>query len=267
MTVNPKLWAVALVCAATAVGVTGCGKKADDGGAKADKSTPSAAPTPTKPADPFAGLTADEIADKAVKATEGATSLHMVGNGKADGQSMTIDLALDSKGACTGKIGIKEATADLLRADGIMYMKGDEKFWQVSAGEEGASAEEGKAMAELFKGRWMKMTDKNAGELADLCDLDKMVKEMDKDRADRKGMTKGADADVNGQPAVTLTKKKSNGETLTMYVAKEGEPYVLKTVEVGGDEPGTLVFSDFNKPVTVTAPPADQVMDPDKLGG
>jgi hypothetical protein len=265
MAANRKIWVAAMVCAATVVGVTGC-SKGDDTTAKDDKKPVASATTSQAPVDPFKGLDADAIADRAVQATKAATSLHMVGDGKADGEQMTLDLALDNKGACTGKIGTKGATADLLQADKIMYMKGDEKFWQVTAGEDGASAEEGKAMAELLKGRWMKMSKTNAGELADLCDLNALMKEMDKDKSERKGMTKGADTEVDGRPAVVLTKKKSNGETLTMYVAKEGEPFILKTVEAGGEEPGTVVFSDYNKPVTATAPPADQVMDPEKLG-
>ncbi|MET9374672.1 hypothetical protein ABZX98_11045 [Streptomyces sp. NPDC002992] len=265
MAANRKIWVAAMVCAATVVGVTGC-SKGDDTKAEGDKKPVASATTSQAPVDPFQGLDADAIADRAVQAMKGATSLHMVGDSKADGEQMKMDLALDNKGACTGKMTVQGANADLLQADKVMYMKGDEKFWQVTAGEDGASAEEGKAMAELLKGRWMKMSGGNAGELADLCDLNALIKDMDKDKSDRKGMTKGADADVDGKPAVTLIKKKSTGETITMYVAKEGEPFILKVVEAGGDEPGTMALSDFNKPVTATAPPADQVMDPEKLG-
>ncbi|MEU9863249.1 hypothetical protein AB0D99_20495 [Streptomyces sp. NPDC047971] len=266
MRANRKIWVATMVCAAAVAGVTGCSKGGDTK-ADGDKKEPAASATTTQaPVDPFKGLDADAIADRAVTAMKGAPSLRMIGDGKADGQQMKIDLAVDDKSACVGKMTIDGATADLLQANKVMYMKGDDKFWQSMAKSEGAPAEEGDAMAELLKGRWMKMSDGNAGELADMCDLNSLIKEMDKDKSERKGMTKGADAEVDGLPAVTLTKNKGNGETLTWYIAKEGEPYVLKTVEAGGKEPGTLVFSDFGKPVTATAPPADQVMDPSKLG-
>ncbi|WP_217621752.1 hypothetical protein [Streptomyces lunaelactis] len=39
----------------------------------------------------------------------------------------------------------------------------------------------------------------------------------------------------------------------------------LKAVTEGGDEPGTLSFSDYNEPVAVTAPPADQTVDVEKV--
>ncbi|MFF3248741.1 hypothetical protein ACFYWY_34540 [Streptomyces sp. NPDC002870] len=37
------------------------------------------------------------------------------------------------------------------------------------------------------------------------------------------------------------------------------------TLTEGGDEPNTLSFSDYNKPVAVTAPPADQIFGMDKV--
>ncbi|MFC8761028.1 hypothetical protein ACFUAG_09975 [Streptomyces sp. NPDC057193] len=43
------------------------------------------------------------------------------------------------------------------------------------------------------------------------------------------------------------------------------KPYVLRVVETGGKEPGTLTLSDFDKPVTAAAPPADQVVDMEQL--
>jgi hypothetical protein len=39
-----------------------------------------------------------------------------------------------------------------------------------------------------------------------------------------------------------------------MYVAAEGKPYLLKIDQKGGDEPGTIGFSGFNKPVPAEKP-------------
>ena len=74
-------------------------------------------------------------------------------------------------------------------------------------------------------------------------------------------MTRGPDAEVDGRPAATLVKKKAGGKSTTLFVAKEGEPYLLKVVKTGGDEPGTIVFSEYNKPVKAVAPPADEIVD------
>ncbi|MFI8960960.1 hypothetical protein ACIGO8_02510 [Streptomyces sp. NPDC053493] len=267
MAANRKLWIAALVCAAaTTVGVTGCGK-GDDTGAKGGGTTsPSAAPTKEAPKDPFAGMDADAIADKATEATKKATSLHMIGGGKNDGADMKVDFAVDERGACTGKMTQQGATAEMLKAEGQLYMKGNEKFWRTTAGGKGGSAEETNAMVELLKGRWMKVSGKDK-DMGEVCDLDSLRKDMEKDKSDTKGATRGPDSEVNGQPAAVLTNKKSGGESVTMYVAKEGEPYILRVVETGGDEPGTVTLTDYNKPVNATKPPADQVIDLEKLGG
>ncbi|TXS35281.1 hypothetical protein, partial [Streptomyces sp. t39] len=67
-------------------------------------------------------------------------------------------------------------------------------------------------------------------------------------------------------PAAVLVKKEGR-ETTTAYVTKEGRPYLLKVVRAGGDDAGTVAFSDFDKPVRVQAPPSDEVVDLEKLGG
>ncbi|WP_329621281.1 hypothetical protein OG357_12975 [Streptomyces sp. NBC_01255] len=250
MKANRKLWVAATVCVAVVAGVTGC-SQGDD-----------------KAADPFAGLTADAIADKAVATTKAATSFHMNGKGKTDGQEMTVDFSVDDKGSCKGSMqaGGKGGKAEMIGTGGVSYMKGDDAFWSSTAGDEGGSAEEAGAMATLLKGRWMKMPAGDEGPDA-FCDLKTIVKDMDEDTP-RKGLTRGADADVDGTPAATLTKKGAKDETTTFYVAKDSaKPYILRVVEAGGKEPGTVTFTEYDKPVTVTAPPADEVVDMAELAG
>ncbi|WP_455351310.1 hypothetical protein [Streptomyces sp. SYSU K217416] len=264
MTGYQKLWVAAMACAATIASVTGC-SKGEDSKAKGDTKESPAAATTQPPVDPFEGLSADEIAQKAVDTTKSATSLRIAGNGKSDGDMMEVDLAVDKEGACVGKMVVKGGTAEILQVDNVKYMKGNEAFWRASFGSE-RSAGQTDGVIELVKGRWFKMpNDKSGDSLEALCDLKAMITDMDEDKSERKGMTRAADADVNGQPAATLVKEKSGGKMLTLYVAKEGKPYILKSVEVGGDEPGTMHFSDYNKPVAATPPPADQVIDPKKL--
>ncbi|MEU1862223.1 hypothetical protein [Streptomyces gardneri] len=249
MKANRKLWVAATVCAAVVAGVTGC-SQGDD-----------------KAADPFAGLTADAIADKAVETTKAATAFHMNGKGKTDGDDMTVDLSVDSKGSCTGTMETgKGGKAEMISTGGVSYMKGDDAFWGSTAGEEGDSPEEAGALTALLKGRWMKMPAGEEGPDA-FCDLKTIVKDMDEDTP-RKGLTRGDDADVDGRPAAVLTKKDAKGETTTFYVAKDSaKPFILRVVEASGKEPGTVTFSDYDKPITVTAPPADQVVDMAELAG
>ncbi|MFJ5705889.1 MULTISPECIES: hypothetical protein [unclassified Streptomyces] len=248
MRANRKLWATATICLAVVAGVSGCGKGDD------------------KPADPFAGLSADAIADKAVEATKSATAFRMNGNGTDEGVAMKVDFAVDDKGNCKGSMESgKGGKAEIVGTGGTSYMKGDDAFWKSSSGEEGSSDEEAGAISTLLKGRWMKMPAGEEGPGA-FCDLKSITKDMDEDTP-RKGMTREADADVDGTPAVVLKgKADSKGETSTLYVAKDSaKPYILRVVTTGGDEPGTVTLADYDKPVTVTAPPADQVVDMEQL--
>ncbi|GAA0607194.1 hypothetical protein [Streptomyces crystallinus] len=279
MRVSRKVLVGAVVCTTAVAGLAGCGKGGDTkakGVSEAKK--PSAAASAT-PADPFAGLTPDAIAEKAVGVTKASNSVKVAGSGISDGEHMALEVSVTRVGNCSGSVTVKGGTARLLKADAkSFYMQGDEKFYRALAKEDGTPKRQADAMIEVLKGRWMKMpTDtpstskkrhgKTSGDdLSQFCVLSELVSGMDDDKGDRTGMTQGPDTVVAGVPAVTLTKDRGDGSTVTMYVAKQGPARLLKVAENGGDEPGTVTFSDYDKPVTITAPPADQVMDLEKLG-
>lgn len=261
MAAKRKFLVIAVVWAAAAAGLAGCSTgdelKAQSGTEKIEAVDAAV----TKSSDnPFGGLSADQIAAKAVAATKSARSIRIAGKVTGDGELLTVDFAVDSKGSCTGKIGMKGGNAELRQVGKVMYIKGDEKFWTASVG---AQAD---GITELLKGRWMKVPQGASTNVAGVCDLKAMIADLGKDTSELRGMTKGPDAVVGGKPVATLVKKKPGGETLTMYVAKEGAPYLLKVVRTGGAEPGALTFSDYNKPVKAVAPPPDQVVDVDNLG-
>ncbi|MFF9499186.1 hypothetical protein [Streptomyces sp. NPDC014656] len=248
MRANRKLWATAAICLTVVAGVTGCGKGDD------------------KPADPFAGLSADDIADKAIEATKNVTALRVKGSFADEGETMTVDMAVDDKNNCKGSMeNPKGGKAEIIGTGDAAYMKGDDAFWKSTMGGEDSSAEETGAISTLLKGRWMK-TPAGDESPAAFCDLKSITKDMDEDTP-RKGLTREADADVDGTPVAVLKgKPEKDGETPTFYVAKDSaKPYILRVVTTGGDEPGTVDLSDFDKPVDAAAPPADQVMDMEAL--
>ncbi|MFD9152171.1 hypothetical protein ACFWDF_34045, partial [Streptomyces diastaticus] len=63
---------------------------------------------------------------------------------------------------------------------------------------------------------------------------------------------------MNGESALTLTKKTGNGEKFVLHVATEGEPYLLK----GGENPGETTLTDYGKKVDAEEPTADEVVAP-----
>ncbi|MEU7295121.1 hypothetical protein AB0A76_18170 [Streptomyces exfoliatus] len=259
-----KLLATAVVCTAAVVAGPATTAAAWAAGAGPPAAAVTMAPSP----DPFADLTADEIADRAVTATQSATSLRMAGRIVTDGQPLDIDFAVDDRDQCTGVMKIKGGTAELRKADRITYMKGDEAFWRTSMTSQGMSEAQIDTTIELVKGRWLKIAPGQPGssDLGSVCDLDELLSDLgkDKDKAERSGLTRGPDAEVDGTSVATLVKK-DGGETATVSVAQEGKPYILKMVKTGGDEPGSITLSDYDKPVKVVVPPADETVDLSKL--
>ncbi|MEU9854851.1 hypothetical protein [Streptomyces sp. NPDC047974] len=221
-----------------------------------------AAPTP----DPFDGLTPAEIADRAVDATRSADSLRMTGQAVSEGQEFDLDLSVDDQGSCQGRIGVDEADAELRRLDGVTYMKGDAAFWRASMTAEGVPENQIDPVIELIDGRWLKIGPGQAGaaDLGEVCDLDLLLDDLGEGQEDHAGFTRGPDREMDGDPVATLVEKES-GETTTVSVAQEGKPYIRQVVVTGGDEPGSMTLSEFDRPVEVTAPPADETVDLSRL--
>ncbi|MEW2512596.1 hypothetical protein [Streptomyces sp. NPDC046870] len=228
--------AASVICATAAVGAAGC---SDDGSSD----------------QPFKGQSADQVAAKAVTATRNAASLRMAGKVAADGQPLTVDFHVDTQKNCTGRMAMERGSADVIHAGQATYIKGDKEFWANAA--KGSAG--GPKQAQALSGRWVKVPVGDA-RTTGLCDKQGFLADMDSDKSERKGMTKGDVTTVDGREAIAL-KKKKGGETITMYVATKGKPYILKVQQSGGENPGTVVFSDYEKPVKAAPPPAGQVID------
>ncbi|MER6261622.1 hypothetical protein ABT203_18865 [Streptomyces sp900105245] len=251
------LMAAASLCATAVMALTACGgeKKADGKGSGDSNSAT---------AEAFKGLSAAQISEKARVAMAKLDSFKVKGAMSTDGQHMTFDFAVAKKGDCQGTFTTGGASAEIRQVGDAAYMKGDEKFWQQMGGEDGSSSKDTDALVEMLKGRWFKMPaqDVKADDKFPFCDIETMFEKDEKEGH----LTRKEDTEVNGTPAVTLTGK-DGAATQTLLVAAKGEPYALRMTVKGGKEPGSFDFSAFNEPVTVTAPPAGEVMDPDKLKG
>ncbi|MFI5686032.1 hypothetical protein [Streptomyces sp. NPDC051636] len=244
------LAALCLAAAATA-GLTGCLPGQD----KAD----------SKPKGPFAGLTGGEIADRAMKATTGASSLRMKGDIADDESDGTIrmDMALNKKGECAGTMSMDgEGKAELVKTGSTVYMKYDEAFLRAQS--KGESKADTDAAVAMLAGKWTKMSVKgqDAKDIAGFCDLDSVLagaEDVDSDA------TRGKTTTVDGTPAIVLHEKEGK-DRYTLYVATQGKPYLLRVDGSSAKDPVNLVFSDYNQPVPADKP-AGKVIDLDALGG
>ncbi len=256
------------LAAVTATGLTGCagGDETSTGSSsdQAGQSTTKEPKSSPKPKEPFAGLTGGEIAEKAFAATTAAPSLRMTGTvpDEAGGGSVRVDMALDERGECAGTMGIDgQGETELIKTGDTVYARYDEKFLRAQS--EGEPEAEVDAAVALLAGKWMKMsaTGPDAEDLAGFCDLGEVLGGAEKGDADA---ARGATTTIDGTPAITLTAQDGE-DRFTLYVATEGEPYLLRLDSASATDPGTLSFTDYGTPVAAKKP-TGEVLDVDALG-
>lgn len=258
MAVKRNVLTAALACATAAAVLTGCGggkdKKADD-----QPTTPAAPTTTAAPKPAFDGLTAQQISDKATAAMKGLNSVTVDFDGSDSGKKVRMKAAMTNVGKCVSHIVLGQGNLELIGVGKDTYAKGDTKFWNEQAGSSGP------AVNALLKGRWMKMPAGSTqnDDFKSFCDLSTFMDGFTQSSSGT--LTKGTPIDINGRQAVPVSGPDDGGRT-TVYVAADGEPYVLKAVHTGKDS-GSATFTDFDKPVNAVAPPAGQTVDASALGG
>ncbi|MFF3607572.1 hypothetical protein [Streptomyces sp. NPDC002463] len=232
----------AVLCAAFALGTAACGPFSDD----------------AKPAGPFGGMTGSQIVDKAFAATRAAKSVTVDVDLKSEEPTKGY-LSVDTRGKCAGTVSTGTAsTTEVIKVDEKdVYLRFDETFLREQT--KGESAEVQEAMLKELKGKWVKapVSDPENKEMAAVCDLQELLGGFEQGAS---GIAKGAETTVDGQKALALTEPGDGGETNTVYVATQGAPYILRIVTKGGDEPGTITFSKYGKPVDAKAPEAKDVV-------
>ncbi|WP_282085840.1 hypothetical protein [Streptomyces tendae] len=213
---------------------------------------------------PFEGQSADDIAAKAVEATRQAKSMHVKGDTRLeDGSTVTIDVSVDQEKNCQGTIGTGATRADLRHTDATLYLRGDEQYWRTALKQQPGAAQK---LAPKLRDKWVKMP-ANDDSTAGVCDKQGFVAAMDEDESERQGMKRGSTTEVNGARALALTKDASGGEKLTLYVATEGEPYIVKATTEGGRNPGSVTFGEYGETVDPQQPPAGETVDLKELAG
>jgi hypothetical protein len=88
---------------------------------------------------------------------------------------------------------------------------------------------------------------------------------MGDDEDDSKAENEGTE-DVDGTEAVKVTGETDEGDPVTVWVKVDEPHYILKMEVDQGEEPGEIVFSEFDEELEVEAPAEDEVIDLEQLG-
>jgi hypothetical protein len=245
-----RLAAAGLLAAAIAASATACAS----GGSGTTGSSP------------LVGKSPDQIVQKSVADLKAASSVRITGKLVESGQGVTLDLVDVAAHGCQGTIGLTASasatggssaavsgTADLVVADGTVYMKLDQSFFKSA----GLPASEFSDVV----GKYIKLTStSDLANFAQLCDPSTLSAAFAKEDT---GFVAAGSAMISGQPALGFKQPKntSNG---TVYVSDTATPEIVRIA--GPSNEGSVDFSDYNAPATITAPPASKVIDGSKFG-
>ena len=206
----------------------------------------SATAAPLAPAgNPLARLGADQIAKKAVADLKAAVSFHYHGSGKDSGQTFSISMSVTHKG-CTGWFGDGSSGGFAIVAIGkTVWIQPNDKFWEYA----GIPASELPAV----HGKWLKPTGTGSNSLsvalAPFCNANKLVSTLTPQLT---GLVKGKTTKISGHRALQL--RNSSGQE-SIYVSISSKPEILRITDNG-----TVNFSAYGARVTLTPPPATDVI-------
>ncbi|MER5640549.1 hypothetical protein ABT095_26820 [Kitasatospora sp. NPDC002227] len=211
----------------------------------------STAPTSAQPSgNGVESLGAKDIVARSVQTLKDGRSAHLTGQTSSDGQTVTMDLAMDTTGNCAGTVSqTDQGTFKLVKLGKQVWVKPDAAFWQTHGGP---------ATAQLVGDKYLKTSSDNPdfAQLASVCDLNTLADSI----GSVDTVTTGGRTTVNGTDAVALNGTKG-ADSGTVYVAVTGKPYPLRIEKSGGK----LDFKDFGTPVPTTTPSPDQSIDLDEL--
>ena len=222
--VGRRAVAVVVSCAGLAAGATACGT--------AQLSPPAPAARATQSEGPLAGLTAGQIARRAIADLAAVSSVHIAGSTGQDGQIAVLDVAAGAKG-CTETLRIPgQGTSTLLQIGTTTWFKPSDQMWKWIAYGVPAAMAAGCGRGELASAF--------GGELKDLVE--------------------GKITTIAGQPALQLAGQR---HSTSAYVTISARPEFLR-IDVSGQE--HTVFTGYNRPLTLTPPPAGQTISTAQLG-
>jgi hypothetical protein len=245
--------------AALIVGITGCGMlggSTSGSGQAAAGATPSASATTI--ADPLAGLSAIEVAQKVAADTRATTSVHLSGMVMASGKTITVSLTIAHSGAeCSGTISVPgKGGVQIVLLGTTFWEKPDDAFWR--------SAGVPAAVMPRVSGKWVKTSASAAGEslLAAMCSTSKLLGTN----------LPTSDPNLYKHPITTPDGKVRSLEIVdgaggaSFYVTDTAHPLITRMDSPHNAQEGSISFTDYGAAVTITAPPASEVITPSQLG-
>jgi hypothetical protein len=210
----------------------------------------------------LAALPPKDILTKASAALAKASSVHIVGSGRSDGQELSLDLKIKGKEGATGKLtlpaggpsGTGKISIEIIIIGDTAYLKGDQALWAGVGGSSQAAAR--------LAGKWLK-TSVTSGKVKPLLDIANPAEISKQLIKPDNSLAKGTQKTIRGVKTVGVVDKGQTGSTI--YVSTQGEPVPVQIVETGADT-AVIDFQDYGSEIQLAPPPANQTVDGATLG-
>jgi hypothetical protein len=214
-----------------------------------------AAPRASSTQDPLASLTATKVAAEALANLKAASSWKLVGTGTDSGAKVTLDLSLKPGYGCEGTVEEgSEGTIKLIVIGKTVYFNPSTQFWKSQAGSHAS------AVIALVNGRYIKTSTSAPGmsSMTSLCDISKEIGSQKITGS----LTKGKPTVLGGVRVLPIVNDKGS----VLYVTDTSKPEIAEVVDSKADGGPDKFTVSAGVPVTLTAPPASQVIDGSAIG-
>jgi len=198
-----------------------------------------------------ASKSADKVLADAKAAADSASSARVSGNIVSGGTAIKLDLSMGS-GQAKGSMSTSGFAFDLIRIGNTAYIKGSDDFYKHFAGA---------GVAQLLHGKWLKASIVS-GRFASFAPLTNIGVLFDKVASNHGKLANDGAKTFDGQKVVEIRDTSDNSK---LYVAATGKAYPVAIVGGKKSQSGTITFSDWNKPLQVSAPKG--ALDISKFGG
>ncbi len=192
---------------------------------------------------------ADTWLIKAIGAEEKVGSVHISGNIKQGTTNIVLNLLVNGDGEGGGTFRQSGSNIQLKRVGPILYFNAPKKFWTTDGG---------KTQATKYGGKWIEVSalDSRFQSFDQFLNAGDLVTAVFQGHTTPLSVSKPTTYQgkkvVIVSDVVVVSGKKSSGQ---MYIMATGRPYVLKIVDKGPTESGTILFSSYGNPKSISTPP------------
>jgi hypothetical protein len=179
------------------------------------------------------------------QALRAASSVEIAGTVTDSGQSIRLDLTLAGNNS-RGTLTIDNNDVQLIKTDQTVFIKGDTDFLKKYAGNN-------TAVLNKLNGKWLKVASTTDFDTFTVDGFAQLLKGGSGSDAVNADVTQST---LNGRKVVVISQK--DGSRLD--IANTG-PAVPLLLDSKGSDGGIVNFSNYNKSISITAPPASEVFD------